>query len=174
MEATLWELIKRLAPLGPSFVSVTYGAGGSTRERTHATVARIVKETASQARRASDLRRGGAGRDRRRRPRLLGHRRPPHRRAARRSARWTGDEIPPASGGLCEFGRAGCRNQDGSPISKSRSRPIRKATRKRLGRCRHRCLESQGRCRREPGDHPVLFRKRNLFAVSRQGAGAGT
>ena len=46
MEATLWESIERLAPLEPSFVSVTYGAGGSTRERTHATVARIIKETA--------------------------------------------------------------------------------------------------------------------------------
>jgi methylenetetrahydrofolate reductase (NADPH) len=45
MEATLWGSIERLAPLGPSFVSVTYGAGGSTRERTHATVARIVRET---------------------------------------------------------------------------------------------------------------------------------
>jgi len=45
MEKTLWDSIERLAPLGPSFVSVTYGAGGSTRERTHATVARIVKET---------------------------------------------------------------------------------------------------------------------------------
>jgi methylenetetrahydrofolate reductase (NADPH) len=45
MERTLWDSIKRLAPLGPSFVSVTYGAGGSTRERTHATVARMVKET---------------------------------------------------------------------------------------------------------------------------------
>ena len=46
MEATLWASIDRLAPLSPSFVSVTYGAGGATRERTHATVARIVKETA--------------------------------------------------------------------------------------------------------------------------------
>ena len=45
MEATLWEAINRLAPLQPNFVSVTYGAGGSTRERTHNTVARIVKET---------------------------------------------------------------------------------------------------------------------------------
>jgi methylenetetrahydrofolate reductase (NADPH) len=45
MERTLWEAIARLAPLEPSFVSVTYGAGGSTRERTHATVARLVKET---------------------------------------------------------------------------------------------------------------------------------
>ncbi|MFH6783644.1 MULTISPECIES: methylenetetrahydrofolate reductase [NAD(P)H] [Methylobacterium] len=45
MEATLWSSIERLAPLGPSFVSVTYGAGGSTRERTHNTVARLVRET---------------------------------------------------------------------------------------------------------------------------------
>ncbi|HMN72412.1 MAG TPA: methylenetetrahydrofolate reductase [NAD(P)H] [Rhodoblastus sp.] len=45
METHLWEAIERLAPLAPDFVSVTYGAGGSTRERTHATVARIVRET---------------------------------------------------------------------------------------------------------------------------------
>src|SRR6516225_8343457 len=45
MERNLWETINRLAPLSPSFVSVTYGAGGSTRERTHATIARILSET---------------------------------------------------------------------------------------------------------------------------------
>ncbi|RUP11350.1 methylenetetrahydrofolate reductase [NAD(P)H] [Hyphomicrobium sp.] len=45
MEETLWSSITRLAPLGPEFVSVTYGAGGSTRERTHATVTRLIKET---------------------------------------------------------------------------------------------------------------------------------
>lgn len=45
MQETLWECIKRLEPLGPSFVSVTYGAGGSTRERTHDTVVRIARET---------------------------------------------------------------------------------------------------------------------------------
>ncbi|HET6388188.1 methylenetetrahydrofolate reductase [NAD(P)H] [Hyphomicrobium sp.] len=45
MEETLWSSITRLAPLGPEFVSVTYGAGGSTRERTHATVTRLLKET---------------------------------------------------------------------------------------------------------------------------------
>jgi methylenetetrahydrofolate reductase (NADPH) len=45
MERTLWEAIARLAPLQPNFVSVTYGAGGSTRERTHATVKRILAET---------------------------------------------------------------------------------------------------------------------------------
>jgi 5,10-methylenetetrahydrofolate reductase, prokaryotic form len=45
MEEQLWTCIKRLEPLGPSFVSVTYGAGGSTRDRTHATVKRMVQET---------------------------------------------------------------------------------------------------------------------------------
>lgn len=44
-EVRLWDAIKRLEPLAPSFVSVTYGAGGSTRERTHHTVKRIVEET---------------------------------------------------------------------------------------------------------------------------------
>lgn len=45
MEEQLWDAITQLAPLAPSFVSVTYGAGGSTRERTHATVARLAAET---------------------------------------------------------------------------------------------------------------------------------
>jgi methylenetetrahydrofolate reductase (NADPH) len=46
MEANLWEAATRLEPLAPAFVSVTYGAGGTTRERTHATVQRLVRETA--------------------------------------------------------------------------------------------------------------------------------
>ncbi|KQN10106.1 5,10-methylenetetrahydrofolate reductase [Sphingobium sp. Leaf26] len=45
MEAQLWSAIETLAPLAPKFVSVTYGAGGSTRERTHNTVARIARDT---------------------------------------------------------------------------------------------------------------------------------
>jgi methylenetetrahydrofolate reductase (NADPH) len=45
MESQLWSAVERLAPLRPAFVSVTYGAGGSTRGRTHATVKRIVEET---------------------------------------------------------------------------------------------------------------------------------
>ena len=45
MEEGLWACIRRLEPLAPAFVSVTYGAGGSTRERTHRTVKRILDET---------------------------------------------------------------------------------------------------------------------------------
>ena len=45
MEETLWHSIQKLEPLQPNFVSVTYGADGSTRERTHAVVERIVNET---------------------------------------------------------------------------------------------------------------------------------
>ncbi len=45
MESKLWETVKRLEPLAPDFVSVTYGAGGSTRERTARTVKRILNET---------------------------------------------------------------------------------------------------------------------------------
>jgi methylenetetrahydrofolate reductase (NADPH) len=49
MEAQLWQAIRRLEPLAPRFVSVTYGAGGSTRSRTHATVRRIEAETSLNA-----------------------------------------------------------------------------------------------------------------------------
>ncbi len=48
MEEALWTAVRRLEPLRPGFVSVTYGAGGSTRERTHTTVARILRETVLQ------------------------------------------------------------------------------------------------------------------------------
>jgi len=49
MERTLWDSVETLTPLAPEFVSVTYGAGGTTRERTHATVARIARETPLKA-----------------------------------------------------------------------------------------------------------------------------
>ena len=87
MEATLWESVKTLEPLAPRFVSVTYGAGGSTRERTHATVERIVRETSLTA--AAHLTCVDATRDEIDEVArvLLGRRRAPHRRAARRPAR---------------------------------------------------------------------------------------
>ena len=86
MEQALWEAIARLAPLQPNFVSVTYGAGGSTRERTHATVKRILAETMLDAGGAPDLRRRDPRRGRRGDPRLCGRRRAPYRGVARRSA----------------------------------------------------------------------------------------
>jgi methylenetetrahydrofolate reductase (NADPH) len=61
MEQTLWSCVQRLATLRPAFVSVTYGAGGTTRERTHATVARIREETALEP--AAHLTCVGASRD---------------------------------------------------------------------------------------------------------------
>jgi len=61
MHESLWQAIRRLAPLGPRFISVTYGAGGSTRERTHETVAAIARETGVPA--AAHLTCVGASRD---------------------------------------------------------------------------------------------------------------
>lgn len=61
MEAKLWQTITTLAPLDPAFVSVTYGAGGSTRERTHHTVVRMAQETALRP--AAHLTCVGASRD---------------------------------------------------------------------------------------------------------------
>jgi methylenetetrahydrofolate reductase (NADPH) len=60
LEQQLWEAIRKLEPLSPSFVSVTYGAGGSTRDRTHRTVARIIDETTLRP--AAHLTCVGAGR----------------------------------------------------------------------------------------------------------------
>ena len=60
MEAKLWETVEKLEPLRPHFVSVTYGAGGTTRERTHALVKRMVQETSLKP--AAHLTCVGAGR----------------------------------------------------------------------------------------------------------------
>ncbi len=122
--------IERLAPLSPNFVSVTYGAGGSTRERTHDTVARIVRETSLAPRRAPHLRRRDRGRGRRGRASPTGtpacatswrcaaiRRR--HRRQLRAASRRLRADLRPRR-----------RHQAASAISRSRSRPIRRSTRR--------------------------------------------
>ncbi|WP_263053779.1 methylenetetrahydrofolate reductase [Defluviicoccus vanus] len=84
MEQSLWACIKRLATLHPAYVSVTYGAGGTTRERTHATVVRLRQETALEP--AAHLTCVGASRpDRRGGAPLLAVGHSPYRRPARRS-----------------------------------------------------------------------------------------
>src|SRR3979490_2759105 len=109
MERNLWETIKRLAPLVPTFVSVTYGAGGSTRERTHSTIARILAEPRLTP--AAHLTRGGAAGGRRCRRPLSGGRRPPYRRTSRRSARRHRHRLRHASGWLSPFGGSRGRHQ---------------------------------------------------------------
>ena len=141
MEAQLWETIKRLEPLHPRFVSVTYGAGGSTRERTHATVERIARETQHEAGGASDLRFRDARRGRRRHPRLL-----------RTSACATSS--PCAAIRRAASARASCRIRSAirppaDLVAGSADRRFRdlcfdlsrKPSRERLHRRRHRCAE---------------------------------
>jgi methylenetetrahydrofolate reductase (NADPH) len=99
MEEALVDAIRRLEPLKPRFVSVTYGAGGSTRERTHATVTRLVREYGAGAGRAPHLRAGDQGRGRRGGARLHGGRRAPHRGAARRSHHRRRHQYSPHPGG---------------------------------------------------------------------------
>ena len=111
MEKTLWESIERLAPLAPDFVSVTYGAGGSTRERTHATVKRILAETRADAGGASDLRRRRRATRSTSRRATTRRRRAPHRGAARRSAERRRHALHAASGRLRECRRSGRRHQ---------------------------------------------------------------
>ena len=79
MEKTLWESIERLAPLAPAFVSVTYGAGGSTRERTHAT----VKRTLAEMREAMGLSAAFAEFQRHAQRQPAGRNRPPRGRSSR-------------------------------------------------------------------------------------------
>ena len=168
MEETLWQSIERLAPLAPDFVSVTYGAGGSTRERTHATVARILAETALKP--AAHLTCVGA----------------------------TRAEVDAVVDGYAEAGVRHIVALRGDPVegigTVYRPHPggydyaadLVGAIRKRHPEIevsvsayaerhpespdwtdRDRQSEAQGRCRREPRDHAVLLRQRPLFGLPR-------
>ena len=167
MEQSLWESVRRLAPLKPDFVSVTYGAGGSTRERTHATVERILAETMLTP--AAHLTCVGA----------------------------TRDEIDEVVARLWEAGvrhivalRGDPRGGFGGLYAASRRLPERRRTgrrhqaRRRRYRMsvsaypekhpdsptverRHRHAQGQGRRRRDAGHDPVLLRERPLFPLSR-------
>ena len=135
MERTLWESIQRLAPLAPRFVSVTYGADGSTRERTH-----NIGHAHPRARppltagAAPDLHRRAARGDPRHRARLLGRGRAPHRRAARRCAGGAGDlrsRIPDGFAYAADLVRG---LQDASATSTSRWPPTPRCTPRRRTR----------------------------------------
>ena len=168
MEETLWQSIERLAPLSPSFVSVTYGAGGSTRERTHATVARLLAET--PLRPAAHLTCVAATRERGRR----GRRAPMRRAGVRHIVALRGD---PAGG----IGSAYQPHPDGYDNAAALVAGIRAARRfrdfgRRLSgeasgkpehRRRHRHAEAQGRRRRQPRHHPVLLRQRPVRSLCR-------
>ena len=173
MEATLWESITRLAPLRPNFVSVTYGAGGSTRERTHATVKRILGETAltpaahltcvaATCGEIDDVIRGYHEAGVRHIVALRGD-----------PVGGIGDKYAPHPGGY-ENGAdlvAGIK-RIAPDIDVSVSAYPEKHPDSPDGRRRHRHAQGQGRRRRDPRDDPVLLRERPVLPLSRPRARA--
>ncbi len=129
MEANLWEAATRLEPLSPAFVSVTYGAGGSTRERTHAMVERIARETTMKP--AAHLTCVGASKDEIRETLRAYHVAGVRHVVALRGDPPTGFDAPyeTAPDGYRSTAELVADDQAWA-ISRSRSRPIRSAIRK--------------------------------------------
>ncbi len=155
------------APLAPHFVSVTYGAGGSTRERTHATVARMVAETALTP--AAHLTCVAATKDE-----VDDVVRAYWEAGVRHIVALRGDPLgglgaifSPHPGGYETSTAliAGIRRIADFEISVS-AYP-EKTSGEPVDRSRHRCLESQGRCRRNARHHAILLRERTLSALCR-------
>ena len=172
MERTLWESIERLAPLRPNFVSVTYGAGGSTRERTHATVKRILAETALTP--AAHLTCVSATRDE-----IDDVIRAYHGAGVRHIVALRGDPV----GGI---GERYAPHPGGYENGADLVRGIKRITDAEVSVSAYPekhpdsasvdtdidMLKAQGRRGRDPRDHPVLLRERSLFPLSRPRAGA--
>ena len=168
MEATLWESVKTLEPLAPRFVSVTYGAGGSTRERTHATVVRIQRETALHAAAHSTCVEASRGEidDIARAYWDAGIR---HIVALRGDPPEPGRPYRPASRRLCQCDRAGRGPEEGRAVRDLGRLLSRMPSGFADGRARSRQSQAQDRRRRRPGDQPVLLLAQLLPEVPRRG-----
>ncbi len=172
MEKTLWESITRLAPLRPNFVSVTYGAGGSTRERTHATVKRILAETALTP--AAHLTCVAATRDEIddviRSYCAAGVR---HIVALRGDpVGGVGERYAPHPGGYQNGADLVAGIKRIADVEVSVSAYPEKHPDSRDVEADIDMLEGQGRCRRDARHHPVLLRERPLLPLSRPRARA--
>ena len=165
MEQSLWEAIGRLAPLKPNFVSVTYGAGGSTRERTHATVKRILAETMLTP--AAHLTCVAATRAE------IDAVIAAYAQAGVRHIVALRGDPPGGAGERYAPHPGGYRNAADLVAGIKRIARLRsiglglsgKTSGQPVGRRRHRHAQGQGRRRRDARDHPVLFRERAFISA---------
>ncbi len=173
MEANLWEAATRLEPLNPAFVSVTYGAGGSTRERTHATVARIVRETTMKP--AAHLTCVGASRDEIRHTIGAYHGAGVRHLVALRGDPPTGLDAPyephPDGYGTTAELVADAKRIGNFEVSVG-TYPERHPQSPTLLHDIE-VLKRKVDAGRGPGDHPVLLRQQLLFPLSRRGGSGG-